>query len=83
VLIHIGIDTVKLQGEGFDVLVEEGDQISAGDKLAEFDLDYIRNHGASTITPVVFTNLGGDKAVVINKKGRVLAKEKGIVAVNS
>ncbi|MFM0874831.1 PTS glucose transporter subunit IIA, partial [Klebsiella pneumoniae] len=49
-LIHIGLDTVKLNGEGFTLHVEEGQEVKQGDLLINFDLDYIRNHAKSDIT---------------------------------
>lgn len=57
ILIHIGLDTVELKGEGFEVLVESGDSVKQGQQLVKFDLDYIKSHATSSITPIVFTNL--------------------------
>ena len=58
ILIHAGIDTVKLGGKGFHVFVENGQKVSRGDKLMEIDLDYIRANAPSDAVPLVFTNLG-------------------------
>ena len=55
-LIHIGMDTVKLNGKGFDVKVKTGDQVKAGDLLAEFDMDIIKGEGYPMTTAVVVTN---------------------------
>ena len=55
-LIHIGMDTVKLNGKGFDVKVKTGDQVKAGDLLAEFDMDLIKSEGYPVTTAVVVTN---------------------------
>ena len=55
-LIHIGMDTVKLNGKGFDVKVKAGDQVKAGDLLAEFDMDLIKGEGYPVTTAVVVTN---------------------------
>ncbi len=60
VLIHVGLDTVKLNGEGFELLVENGQLIQRGDALLNVDLDYIQEHAPSSVTPVIFTNV--DKA---------------------
>ena len=56
VLVHIGIDSVSLKGEGFFPLCEEGAAISAGDALARVDLDQLRRNGLPTVIPVVVTN---------------------------
>ncbi|WP_347439521.1 glucose-specific PTS transporter subunit IIBC [Fodinisporobacter ferrooxydans] len=57
ILIHVGLDTVNLQGQGFELLVTEGDPIDVGTPLLKVDLPYIEEHAKSSITPVVFTNL--------------------------
>lgn len=56
VLIHIGINTVELDGKGFTANVNEGDRIKKGQTLITFDMDYIRNSGYKTLTPVLITN---------------------------
>jgi|SRR5699024_4827428 len=56
ILIHVGLDTVNLKGEGFTANVETGDTISKGDLLLSFDLEAIREKVPSTITPMVITN---------------------------
>ncbi|SDI87189.1 PTS system IIA component, Glc family [Halanaerobium congolense] len=53
VLVHIGIDTVKLDGEGFEKLVKNGDQVKVGTPLIEVDLEYIKNNAPSISTPVI------------------------------
>lgn len=55
-LIHIGMDTVSLDGQGFTTLVKVGDQVVAGQKLVEFDLATIEAAGLPTITPIIITN---------------------------
>ncbi|WP_188455828.1 PTS sugar transporter subunit IIA [Virgibacillus oceani] len=55
-LIHIGLETVALKGEGFTPKVTVGDQVSVGDSLMEFDLAYIGEHAKDVITPIVITN---------------------------
>lgn len=57
VLIHVGLDTVKLKGKGFDLLVEEGQLLQSGDALLKLDLAYLGANSTSMITPVIFTNL--------------------------
>ncbi|RKQ30897.1 PTS system trehalose-specific EIIBC component [Oceanobacillus halophilus] len=56
ILIHIGLETVALDGEGFEVHVQQGDQIKTGDTLVTFDLDFIKKNASSHITPVIITN---------------------------
>lgn len=56
ILMHIGLETVSLKGEGFQVMVETGDKITAGQLLIEADIDYIREHAKSIVTPIVITN---------------------------
>ncbi|WP_270892826.1 glucose-specific PTS transporter subunit IIBC [Staphylococcus saprophyticus] len=56
-LIHIGIDTVKLNGEGFESFVETDDRVHKGQVLMQIDLDYITTHAPSTVTPLIITNL--------------------------
>ena len=55
-LIHIGIDTVGLKGDGFETLVKAGDRVSAGTALVRFDAGKIRAAGLSTVTPVIVLN---------------------------
>ncbi len=62
-LIHIGMDTVKLNGKGFDVKVKTGDQVKAGDLLAEFDMDLIKGEGYPVTTAVVVTNTDDCKEI--------------------
>lgn len=57
ILIHVGLDTVKLNGEGFELLVENGQLIQRGDALLNIDLDYIKANAPSVVTPVIFTNV--------------------------
>lgn len=56
VLIHIGMDTVQLNGEGFESYVQQGDQVVQGQVLAKVDIDYVLSQGKSVVSPVVFTS---------------------------
>lgn len=55
-IVHIGIDTVNLKGNGFVRIANEGDKVKVGDEIIKADLDYIANHARSTITPVVINS---------------------------
>ncbi|WP_390491957.1 glucose-specific PTS transporter subunit IIBC [Staphylococcus pseudintermedius] len=57
-LIHIGIDTVKLNGEGFEIFVKVGDEVAEGQLLMKVDLEYLQQHAPSIVTPMIVTNLG-------------------------
>lgn len=70
-LIHVGINTVALKGQGFKALVQEGDQVKKGDKLLEFDLDYIRENASSTSSPVLFTTMEDNQQLRLLKAGHV------------
>ena len=67
VLIHVGLDTVNLKGQGFEMLVSEGDLVDIGTPLLKVDLPYIEANAKSSITPIVFTNLQGQSLEL--KKG--------------
>lgn len=60
VLLHIGLETVALNGEGFEVLVTEGQKVKSGDVLVNFDIQFLQEQGKEIITPLVITN-SGDK----------------------
>lgn len=66
ILIHVGLDTVELGGEGFISHVRQGDKVKLGDKLLTFDASFINSKGKSLVTPVVITNMA-DKVDRITK----------------
>ena len=74
VLVHIGLDTVSLEGKPFTVHVAEGQKVAAGDLLVTADLDAIRAAGRETSTVVVFTNGDAIKSVKLEKTGSLAAK---------
>lgn len=80
VLIHMGIDTVKLEGEGFELFCSVGDKVKAGDKLAHMDLEFIKSKGYETITPVIFTNLEAGKTIEVSE-GKSVKAEAGRVGI--
>ena len=73
VLVHIGLDTVSLEGKPFEVKVTEGQTVAAGDLLVEADLDAIREAGRETSTIVVFTNADAIKSVNVEHTGKLAA----------
>ena len=73
VLVHIGLDTVSLEGKPFEVKVSEGQTVAAGDLLVEADLDAIRAAGRETSTIVVFTNADAIKSVKVEYTGKLAA----------
>jgi len=70
ILIHVGMDTVQLKGEGFIAHVKEGDRVTTEDLLLTVDLNVVRPKVPSLITPVVFTNLG-EKNLKLTKTGPI------------
>jgi glucose PTS system EIICBA or EIICB component len=81
ILIHVGIDTVKLKGEGFEALVSEGDRVEVGQPLLKVDLDFIKANAPSVMTPIVFTNLAQGEVIQIKKAGSVDIKEENIIEI--
>jgi PTS system beta-glucosides-specific IIC component len=76
-LIHIGMNTVELNGEGFSVYIEKGQKVTKGDLLLEFDMEVIQKNGYSLETPVVITNSQDFKEVV--EKTSSITDEDGIL----
>ena len=76
ILLHIGIDTVNLKGEGFTPHVQQGQKIKKGDLLMDIDLQYIKEHAKSEATPIIFTNLKPESTLTILKMGDVKALDK-------
>ena len=74
-LIHVGVDTVKMQGEGFEVFVSEGDTVKAGQRLMTFSIDKIKESGYSTTTAVLLNNSDDFGNFKVIKTGPVKASE--------
>lgn len=75
ILIHIGMDTVSLDGKGFTAHVKNGDKVKVGQLLIEADLEVIKNAGLETVTPVVITNSDDVLDVISNDKKDVNLEE--------
>ena len=74
-LLHIGIDTVNLEGEGFEVLVKEGDKVKAGTPLMKLDLEILRKKAPSLVSPVICTELEDNQSIRVLKTGNIKAGE--------
>lgn len=73
IVVHMGIDTVALEGKGFKRLVEEGTDVKAGEPILEIDLDFLNANARSMISPVVCSNSDDYSALVILASGKVVA----------
>ena len=80
VLVHIGINTVELNGEGFEAKVSQGDHVNAGDLLITCDFKTIEDKGYKTITPVILTNTTNFTDVKLVSEGVKTAGEAVLVA---
>ncbi len=76
ILIHIGMDTVKLDGQGFSKKVDVGSVVKKGDLLIEFDINFIEKKGLSIVTPIIITNSDDYLDVVITDKKTVSVNDK-------
>ena len=81
ILIHIGIDTVQLAGEGFIGLVGQDAPVTAGQPLLKVDLEMIRGKVPSLVSPVVFTNLPAGMTVNVEEGRLVQRGEKGFITI--
>ena len=79
ILIHIGMDTVQLDGKGFDVKVEAGQQIKRGDLLVNVDLDYVKSQGKPLTTPIVFTD--GSHIELLKENAEISTGDEDIVKI--
>lgn len=71
ILIHCGVDTIKMQGEGFEAFVEQGQTVKAGDPLIRIDLDLVREKGFSAVTAVVDMDIQDNQTIRILADGDV------------
>ncbi len=80
VMVHIGLETVALNGKGFTRIASEGDEVKAGDVIIEVDLVYIKEHAKDTITPIIVTDKSDAKEVI--KKYMIVKSGDKIMEVN-
>ncbi|MEH7011273.1 beta-glucoside-specific PTS transporter subunit IIABC [Neobacillus niacini] len=79
ILIHIGLDTVQLEGKYFTSHIKQGDKVSIGDLLVEFDIEKIKAEGYEVTTPVIITNTSKYSDITTSKKGTVAEKEQLLI----
>lgn len=82
ILLHIGIDTVNLQGKGFTVYVENGQHLRKGEKMMELDLAYLKEHAPSLCSPILCTSLEDNQRIRVLAAGEVKAGEPLFVVEN-
>ena len=80
VMVHIGLETVSLNGEGFTRIANEGDKVKAGDVIVEVDLAYIKAHAKDVITPIIITDESDCKEII--KKHAIVKAGDKIMEVN-
>lgn len=78
-LLHIGIDTVSLEGRGFTVQVEEGQVVERGEVLLELDMEYLQEHAPSLVSPVLCTNLSDGQGIRLLQEGYIQAGQEWYV----
>ena len=81
ILVHIGLDTVQLDGQGFEILVSSGDTVQVGDPLLKFDLEYIKNNAKDVISPIIITNSDQTESIYVNDVKAVIKGETKVVDV--
>jgi len=80
-LIHVGIDTVKLGGQGFEAYVSQGERVKKGQPLLKVDIDYVKANATSIITPIVFTNLFDSKKARLTQTEQAIAGKTTVAFV--
>ena len=78
-LVHIGIETVGLNGEGFEQLVEQGTKVKAGTPIIKFDREFIKGKGLSLITPILITNPDSAKSINTIENVETVAGETVVI----
>ncbi|EPO1787359.1 PTS N-acetyl glucosamine transporter subunit IIABC [Cronobacter turicensis] len=81
IVVHMGIDTVALNGQGFKRLVEEGAQVTVGQPVLELDLDYLNANARSMVSPVVCSNIDDFGGLVIQAQGAVVAGQSALYEI--
>ncbi|SKC51123.1 glucose PTS transporter subunit IIA [Maledivibacter halophilus] len=81
ILIHFGIDTVKLKGEGFELLVKSGETVQVGQPILRANLEIIKSKASSIITPIIFTNLSKEETVTFEAGAEVKAGQEEVFII--
>ncbi|SHK67114.1 PTS system, glucose subfamily, IIA component [Clostridium cavendishii DSM 21758] len=82
ILIHLGIDTVSLKGEGFEAFIDTGDIVDKGQLIAKMDLDFIKENNKSIAVPIIFTNLNEDEFIYFKTHKKVKACKENVVQIH-
>ncbi|AGB41400.1 PTS system, glucose subfamily, IIA component [Halobacteroides halobius DSM 5150] len=80
-LMHIGINTVELNGEGFERLIDEGAKVKPGDELIKFDIDYISENATAVVTPILITNMDDIEDIELANVTDITAGQDEILTV--
>ncbi|MCR4789832.1 MAG: glucose PTS transporter subunit IIA [Treponemataceae bacterium] len=81
ILVHLGLETVKLGGQGFEVMVKIGDQVKKGDLLIKMDMEYLRANAKSLVCPIICTDLAKEFHLLHTEKDQVKALEDSIFSI--
>lgn len=81
ILIHVGLDTVNLHGQGFEKLVETGDKVTSGTPILKIDREFMKQSNIDLTTPMVFTELNGYKISIEAVGERVIMGESDIITI--
>ena len=80
-LIHVGLDTVKLNGKGFELLISENEKVDVGQPILKFDANYIKEQGYDIITPVLITNSSEFEEIIVTDSQNIKVKDKMITVI--
>jgi PTS system beta-glucosides-specific IIC component len=81
ILIHVGINTVQLEGKHFSTMVKSGDRVKQGDLLVKFDIEKIKEAGYQVITPVIITNTNNYLDVIAENKEETIKAKEGLLTL--
>ncbi|MCH6268576.1 MULTISPECIES: PTS sugar transporter subunit IIA [Neobacillus] len=81
-LIHIGLDTVQLNGEGFQVYVEQGQSVKVGDLLVNFDIPFIKSNNKEIVTPIIITNMAERVETIVQNRLEEVTREDLLFTCN-